>query len=143
MTRRLMTTLAAAGLLAGFTAACATEGAADRAQARSEAADAVLADYTATGETRSCLSTRSIDEIDPLDATRWLVTLRNGDAYLNEVGSGCRAAANDFTYLQYTTPGGRLCANEIVRVRDRGTDMVSGSCGLGQFQALEPIDSGA
>ena len=143
MTRRLMTTLAAAGLAASFAAACTTQGAADRAQARSEAADAVLADYRPTGQTRSCIPTRSIDEIEPLDATRWLVTLRNGDTYLNEVGSGCRNAANDFTYLQYTTPSGRLCANEIVRVRDRGTDMVSGSCGLGQYQALEPADTDA
>lgn len=143
MTRRMMTTLAAAGLAAGFTAACATQSAADRAEAQTEAGDAVLADYQATGETRSCVSLRSIDEIDPLDATRWLVTMRNGDAYLNEVGSGCRNAASDFTYLQYSTPSGRLCSNEIVRVLDRGTDTVSGSCGLGQFQALEPADPDA
>ena len=44
MTRRLTMSLAAAGLLAGFTAACATEGAADRARAQSEAADVIFAD---------------------------------------------------------------------------------------------------
>lgn len=134
------TCLTAAAVLAGLAAAgCATQAAAEREDARAAEADAVLADYRATGETRSCLSLRSIDDIEPLDETRWLITMNNGDAYLNEVSRGCRQAASDFTYLQYSTPTGSLCSSEIVRVVDRGGDTVVGSCSLGQHQTLEPI----
>lgn len=102
-------------------------------------ADAVLANYTETGETRSCLSLRAIDEIEPLDETRWLITTRGGEAYLNVVSRGCGRAASDFTYLQYSTPTGQLCDNESVRVLDRGADTFAGSCGLGVHQRLEPV----
>ncbi|MCR9128708.1 MAG: DUF6491 family protein [Alphaproteobacteria bacterium] len=135
------TCLTAAAMLAGLAASgCATEAAPDRAGARAAEADAVLADYRPTGATRSCLSLRSIDDIEPLDETRWLITLNNGDAYLNEVSRGCRQATSDFTYLQYETPTGSLCANEIVRVIDRsGGGISAGACGLGRHQELERI----
>lgn len=131
--------LSFAAALAGLTAAgCATEAVAERADARSAEADRVLADYQVTGETRSCLPLRSIDQIDPLDDTRWLITTRGGDTYLNEVSRGCSQAASDFTYLQYSTPTGSLCTNEIVRVIDRGGNVTVGSCGLREYQVLVP-----
>jgi hypothetical protein len=137
----LRTTYLTAAVLAGLGASgCATEAASERAEARAVEADAVLADYRVTGATRSCLTLRSIDNIEPLDETRWLITLNNGDAYLNEVSRGCSRATSEFTYLQYETPTGSLCMNEIVRVMDRsGGAMQVGSCGLGRHQALEPI----
>jgi hypothetical protein len=120
--------------------ACASGPAESRASAQSAEADAILAEYQATGETRTCVPVRSIDQIDPLDESRWLVTLRNGETYLNEVSRGCSQAASDFTYLQYSISTGSLCSIDIVRVLDRGTDTVAGSCALNEFQALERIN---
>jgi hypothetical protein len=133
----------APGLAAVLLGACSTDGATARADARAAEADATLAGYRLTGETRSCIPLRSIDEIDPLDDTRWLITTRGGEAYLNEVSRGCNGAAGNFTYLEYRTSMSSLCDNEIIRVRDSGTDMVNGSCGLGRHQILEPISDGA
>ena len=134
MTLRSFTFAAAGALAAAFAAGCATG---DTDMDASAEADERLAAFTQTGETRNCLSVRSIDEIEPLDASRWLVTTVGGDQYLNEVSRGCSNAASNFTYLQYSTPTGRLCANEIVRVRDRSTNLIQGSCGLGEYQRLE------
>lgn len=98
-----------------------------------------LEGYHATGETQNCLRLQSIDEIDPIDEARWLITMRNGEVYLNEVSRGCARATSDFTYLQYTAPTGALCTNETVQVVDRASNTPVGSCGLGQHQALERI----
>ncbi len=124
---------------AGAASGCASESYGARAAAAAAEADAVLANYRPTGETRSCLNTRSIEEIDPIDDTRWLVTTRGGDVYLNEVSRGCSGAARDFTYLQYRSSTTSLCSNEIVQVIDRGSNMAQGSCGLGTFQELARI----
>jgi len=137
MTMRPLTLLAATAFAAGLAAGCATGG--GDMDASAEAEDR-LAAYDATGETRSCLSLRTLDEIDPLDERRWLVTTDGGQVYLNEVSRGCSGAASDFTYLQYRTATGQLCLNQIVEVRDRNTDTVRGACGLGEFQELAPAD---
>lgn len=126
---------AAAAVLAS---GCASGSVDERSAARTADADAILAAYELTGESRSCLNLRSIDEIEPLDDSRWLITMRNGDAYLNEVSRGCRQATSNFTYLQYETSAGSLCINEIVRVIDRGSNTFAGACGLGEHQALAP-----
>lgn len=138
MTLRSLSLTAATVLTAGLIAGCATG---ESGMSREAEADERLAEFTATGETRSCLSTRRIDQIEPLDDTRWLVTELGGNTYLNEVSRGCSNAARAFTYIEYQTPSGRLCRGEIVRVRDQSTDIVNGSCGLGEYQELEPVES--
>jgi hypothetical protein len=141
MTLRIAALTASALSATVVLGACASADAESRASAQSAEADAILAEYQATGESRTCVPVRSIDQITPLDDSRWLVTLRNGETYLNEVSRGCSQAASDFTYLQYSVPTGSLCSNEIVRVIDRGTDTSLGACGLNEFQRLEPVNS--
>jgi len=92
--------------------------------------------YELTGETRSCLSARRIDKIDPVDRNAWLVTMRSGPDYVTRVSSGCRSATSNFTYLSYQLRGSQLCRGEIIRVVDRGSNMLAGSCGLGEFEEL-------
>lgn len=116
--------------------------AAANSQSNEERADARLAQFTETGETRSCLSTTRIRSITPLDDSRWLVTTRGGDTYLNEVGRGCFGAASPFSYIEYRVPGGQLCRGEIVRVIDSSARMTRGACGLGEYQRLEPAADG-
>jgi len=100
-----------------------------------------LAGFERSGETVSCLSTTRIDDIDPIDETHWLVTLRSGDTYLNTVSRGCSRAGSSFTYLQYRTTGSRLCRGEIVRVIDDSSSGISsGSCSLGVYEELTPIE---
>ena len=77
----------------------------------------------------------------PLDDSRWLVTTRGGDTYLNEVSRGCFGAASPFSYIEYRVPGGQLCRGEIIRVVDQSAQTVRGACGLGEYQRLEPVSS--
>jgi hypothetical protein len=138
------TLLTISAMVAGVgSAGCATQAGSSSAEARAAEADAILAEYTVTGETRNCLRLHSVDSIDPLDDTRWLITMRNGDTYLNEVSGACSQASSGFTYLHYATSGGSLCSNEIVRVLDRGTNTQVGSCGLNQYQQLVPASDDA
>lgn len=143
MTLRSLFSTAALVMMSAAASGCATDGSTARDAARAAEADAVLANYRLTGETRACLPLRSIDEIEPLDDTRWLITTRSGEAYLNEVSRGCNGAAREFTYLQYSTSIGSLCSNEIVQVIDRGSNMSQGACGLGQHQALDSLEAGS
>ena len=138
MTLQIRSFSVLAGLSALVLAGCATESSADRNADQRAEADAVLAGYTLTGETRSCVNVTSLDDIKPLDDLRWLVTMRGGDTYLNEVSRGCSGAADPFTYLQYSLPTGQLCRGEIVRVLSDAGGMFRGSCGLGDYQTLEP-----
>ncbi|MCH8489990.1 MAG: DUF6491 family protein [Oceanicaulis sp.] len=116
--------------------------AAAHSQSTQERADARLAQFTETGESRSCLSTTRIRSITPLDDSRWLVTTRGGDTYLNEVSRGCFGASSPFSYIQYRIPGGQLCRCEIIRVVDTSSNMSRGACGLGEYQRLEPVAAG-
>ncbi|MCC5997382.1 MAG: hypothetical protein JJU18_13545 [Oceanicaulis sp.] len=122
--------LCAALLAAGVSAAAIGQSSQERAEAR-------LAEFAPTGETRSCLSTTRIRNITPLDDSRWLVETRGGDIWLNEVSRGCFGAASAFSYLEYRVPGGQLCRGEIVRVIDQSSRMNRGACGLGEYQLLE------
>lgn len=99
-----------------------------------------LAGYERTGETFSCLSTQQIDDIDPIDDEHWLITTRGGDTYLNTVSGGCFNADSAFTYLTYNTTTSRLCRGELVRVIDSTSRMVQGSCALGAYEELRPIE---
>ena len=135
---RYLIPAAGAGLGALVLQACAA-GPQGEPEMSPEAA-ATLAEYTPTGETLSCLNTRRIDRIEPLDERHWLIETTGGDTYLNVVSNGCNGADSDFTYLSYEIPTGQLCRGEIVRVLDRGSDIVSGSCGLGEYQALAPAN---
>jgi hypothetical protein len=134
MAFRLMALALATGMAA---TACATQaGETDDASALEEA----LAQFERSGETISCLPTHRIDNIDPIDEQNWLVTTRAGETYLNTVSRGCFNADRPFTYLSYSVPGGQLCRGEIVRVIDSSSRMARGSCGLGDYEELIPIE---
>ncbi|MFW5661005.1 MAG: hypothetical protein ACOC05_06410 [Oceanicaulis sp.] len=134
---RFLFPAAGAGLGALVLQACAA-GAGMEPEMSPAAAEA-LSGFTPTGETASCLNTRRIDTIDPLDDRHWLVETVGGERYLNVVGPGCNDADSNFTFLQYDTTTGQLCRGEIVRVIDNGSSTPRGSCGLGDYQRLAPV----
>lgn len=135
---RYLLPAAGAGLGALVLQACASTTGME-AEPSPEAAE-ILAGFERTGETSTCLNTRRIDTIEPLDDRHWLVEMLNGETYLNVVGRGCFGAASSFTYLAYETPTGQLCRGEIVRVVDNGAAGSRGSCGLGDYERLTPIE---
>ncbi|WP_440959480.1 hypothetical protein ACFELO_05050 [Oceanicaulis sp. LC35] len=92
--------------------------------------------YELTGESRTCLSTRVIDDIDTSHENAWIVTMTNRDKFLTRVSNGCSAATSPFTYISYQVSGSQLCRGEIVRVIDQGTHSAAGSCGIGEFEEL-------
>lgn len=104
-----------------------------------DAQDALTA-FELSGESRSCLSTRRIRDIEPIGESEWLVELTNGSYYLNRVGRGCRNAGEPFSYMQYTTYGGNLCRGEIVRIIDNSGHFTRGSCSLGDFEQLIELE---
>lgn len=131
--KTLVTAVIAATGLAGL-GACQM---ADEAGIDTEAE--LFAAYERTGETRDCVTTYNIDQIEPVTETLWLVRLRNGEVWLNEAGSGCNDADTPFTYLQYDIAGtSELCRGEIVRVIDQGGGITVGSCNAGDFERLTP-----
>ncbi|WP_306017006.1 hypothetical protein [Oceanicaulis sp. MMSF_3324] len=99
--------------------------------------------YELTGESRTCLSLRSIDQIDTASETAWVVTTTTRDTYLTRVSRGCSAATRPFNYISYNVTGSQLCRGEIVRVIDRNTNSTVGSCGIGEFEELTPSPTDA
>lgn len=113
-------------------AGCAT-GSSEEARA---AVAAELAKYEKTGETDNCLPLRNIDSIKAIDDYNFLIEMRNGNYYLNELSSRCSNASDSFNRLQYRTTIASLCRNEIVSVVDNSTGFTVGSCGLSEFQEV-------
>lgn len=97
--------------------------------------------YALTGETRSCLQLRQIDDMEMHDDENLLITTRSGDAYLSKVGSGCSQAGGLGAYIQTNTSGRSLCRNDIIYIRDSTFNGTLGSCRLGEFEQLVPLES--
>jgi hypothetical protein len=133
MNKKLMFAAAFAVIGAG----CATASSPELSEKAAER----LADFKPTGETRSCLPLTHIRTIDALDDSHFLVETRNGDYYLNVVSGRCSSASRPGYFIEYSVSGSTLCRNEIVRVIDNTAGMTVGSCGLGDFQALEEAPS--
>jgi hypothetical protein len=134
--RNFITGMAAAAAALGMASAVS-------AQEMSEAAAERLAQFERTGETRTCVNLAQVRSIQPLDDHHFLVEMRNRDMNLNVVNGRCSRAASAGTYLQYSTTGSHLCRNQIVDVVDNGGQgMLSGSCGLGDFERLTHIEEG-
>lgn len=96
--------------------------------------------YELSGDTRQCLMATQIDTIDPITEAAWLVTAQGGKVYLNRPQGMCASATRHFTYMQYNIHGGQLCRGEIVRILDQVSHAIQGSCSLGVFEELRPIE---
>lgn len=103
----------------------------------SDKAERVMEKYVRTGEMVNCLGIRQISSIKPLDDRYFLVKARGNQYYLNIVSRGCNRASRSNTRIQYTTSSALLCQNEIIRVVENTSDILSGSCGLGKFERLD------
>jgi hypothetical protein len=121
--------------------ACALAlGLAAPAFADPEGADDRLAGYHQTGQTQQCVSLSRVRSMTPIDDQRLLVEMRGGVTYLNTVGARCSNMDRSYTYLEYRTSGSQLCRGEILTVVDQSSRMMAGSCTLGAFERLEPIE---
>lgn len=127
-----ITTYAVAVAAVAGLAGCASV---ERAEITPEAEER-LADFERTGDTRTCLSLRAIDRIQPLDERHFLVRVGLNDYYLNEISGRCGGAGRLNNRIQYTTSLTQLCRNEIITIVDNTTGFTVGSCGLGSFERL-------
>lgn len=121
-------------------AACATAGS---SYVMSDDVAGKLAKFEKTGDVRDCLPLTSIDQIKPLDDRNFLIEAGVNDYYLAELSSSCSGADSSFNRLQYKTSLSSLCRNEIISVIDNSTGFTVGSCGMGDFQKLEMVDTPA
>lgn len=96
-----------------------------------------LAKYERTGETTTCLSITQISQIKPVTESTFLVRVRSGDYYVNDVSGRCNNATRSFTRIEYTTSLNQLCSNEIIRIVDNTNGFQVGGCGLGRFEKLK------
>lgn len=95
-----------------------------------------LSGFERTGETRNCIGVRRLKGIKALDDQHFLVEASGNRYFLNVVGKGCVGASRSSTNIQYTTPSGRLCRNEIITVVHNLSGFSTGSCGMGEFIEL-------
>ena len=132
MKRSILISGAVSLMLAGACASMQTD--------RSAEDEARLAEFERTGETRACLQTYLIDRIEALDEERFLVETQGGDVYLNEVNGRCSGAGRGGNAITYATSISSLCRGEIIRVVDTTSRITAGSCSLGAFERLEPLE---
>lgn len=113
------------------------------AQEPTERAAERLAQYEATGETRTCISTSRIGSMIALDDNHFLIEVRGGEVLLNRVRGRCNQAASAFTRMEYRVTGSQLCRNDIINIVDNSSGLWSGSCSLGDFEVLVPVNNDA
>ncbi len=130
MTLRYPIALSAVLALAG----CAS---APQAEEVNRAAANTLAQYERTGETTTCLSIVDITTIRPVTETTFLMRVRGGDYYVNDVSGRCNGATRSFSRIEYTTSLSQLCRNELIRIVDNTTGFQLGGCGLGAYEKLK------
>jgi hypothetical protein len=108
------------------------------ALARKDKSDETLAKYEKTGETISCINTRTARDIDVLDDYSLLVRA-NGEYYLNEFGNRCSGLARERRYVHESTQN-QMCRGDIIRVIN-SMGHPFGSCSLGDFEKLVEIET--
>jgi hypothetical protein len=105
--------------------------------------DDALEGFRQTGQTQSCVALTRVRSMKPIDDHRLLVEMRGGATYLNTVSNRCSNMDRSYTYLEYRTSGSQLCRGEILTVVDSGSRTMAGSCSLGEFERLEPVEPAA
>ena len=129
---------AAASVLAWSVLALGIAGAAPAAREDAKELDA----YARTGETKSCLSARSIRSARILNRHQILFEMQGGQRYLNEP-MHCLGMRKSQA-LSYELTTGSLCSLTIIRLIDPSSpSWEQGACGLDEFQTLEPRQAAA
>lgn len=136
--RMLLAGMSIVSVLAGCVSTSAP--AAEPAELSSKAQEK-LAQFEAVDETRSCLPTRRVRNIDVLSEDLFLIKVGANDYYLNKPTGTCEQATRDSSTLRYDIDGvPNLCAGEpinIVSNRSGTSGIVLGSCTLGEFEKVE------
>lgn len=100
--------------------------------------------YNRTGETVNCVNMRSTD-ITAIDENTLLFRVGPGDYYLNTTRGACNDVDSNFTRIDVTLFGSRLCSGEILKVVDQQSGVFQGACSLGDFEKLtkKPAETAA
>lgn len=77
-----------------------------------------------------CINQRDIDSVKTYPGAI-LYKASPNRIYKSDVPPGCRASFDDVIVTRTTTA--QYCSGDIVRMVDRNTGMLTGSCGLGEF----------
>ena len=96
-----------------------------------------LDQYVRTGETKACLSARSLRSARILNGHQILFEMHNGVRYLNEPRP-CGGMRTTHA-ISYTLTTSSLCSLTIIRLIDPSSpSWEQGACGLDEFQTLAP-----
>ena len=91
---------------------------------------ALLAGKTA-GEPQNCIMLSRVTDTSIIDENTILYETAS-TIYRNEIPGGC-PTLDSRRGITVSTPSPNLCAGEIIRVRDRHSNIELGGCALGQF----------
>lgn len=116
-------------------AGCATGPASEPVN---EGAAARLAGLQRTGDKQTCLNVRLISEITAVDEKTLLIRSGANNWYVSDLGRRCNGVVSRGNRIEYTTSLPQLCRNDILRIVDNVNGFLTGSCGMGSFERLEP-----
>lgn len=91
--------------------------------------------FDRTGETQTCVSSRSTD-ITAIDENRLLFKVGANDYYLNETRGACNDADSRFTRFEMKLFGSQICSGEVIRIVGQQSGIYQGACSLGDFEKL-------
>lgn len=96
---------------------------------------AALDRFDRTGETVACVNMRQTD-ITTIDEETLLFKVGPNEFYLNETRGPCNDADSNFTRMEVSLFGSRICSGEIVKIVDQSSGIFQGACSLGEFERL-------
>ncbi|HBK90043.1 MAG TPA: hypothetical protein DDZ68_00080 [Parvularcula sp.] len=103
-----------------------------------EGAAARLAGLQRTGEVKTCLNLTLLNEITAVDEKTLLIRSGANNWYVSDLKTRCRGVVGRGARIEYSTSLSQLCRNDILRIVDNTNGFLTGSCGMGSFERLEP-----
>lgn len=103
-----------------------------------EVAAARLANLQRTGDKQTCLNLTLINEITAVDEKTLLIRSGANNWYVSDLARRCNGVVSRGNRIEYTTSLSQLCRNDILRIVDNTNGFLTGSCGMGSFERLEP-----
>lgn len=89
------------------------------------------------GKPVSCITSRDIEDTDAVTDRVVLFHMKNGRTYRNDLPHSCPQLTRDSSAFAYSTPIGRLCAIDVIKVMEPASGFVYGGCRLGKFVRYE------
>lgn len=97
----------------------------------------MFSNYHLTGDSLSCVETRSLRSFKVIDEDLILAEVAGGKMLINQPTRPCVGAEGPSRYIEFSSRSGRLCRGDVIRIADKSLSSVLWSCSIGDFQVLE------